>query len=196
MTSNFIETYPGIMSAEDCKLACERMDTIISRPDPGESCILSDDASRTDWNIMSGCYGSLRDTEDKVLQAVMRGWRNYNSIYNASGRSGYELISPGWKFQRSEDGGGFHQWHCEQGSGRQSAARFAVWMIYLNDVEQGGCTEFKYQEVSFKPTAGTLVIWPAAYTHVHRANPDLIGKKYIATGWFNHTERDRFRETT
>ncbi len=194
MTSNFIELYPDSLSAEDCKLACERMDDIISRPDPGASCILSDDSTRTDWNIMTGCYGSLRESEDKIVQAVVRGWRKYNTLYGATDKSAYEVLTAGWKFQRSEDGGGFHQWHSEQGSGRSSASRFAVWMIYLNDVETGGRTEFKYQDVSFKPTAGTLVIWPAAYTHPHRANPDLVGKKYIATGWFNYTERKKIRE--
>ena len=36
-------------------------------------------------------------------------------------------------------------------------------MIYLNDVEKGGRTNFPLQEISFKPTAGTLIYWPAGY---------------------------------
>ena len=69
-------------------------------------------------------------------------------------------------------------------------------MLYLNTVDEGGKTEFKYQDLAIKPEAGTLLIWPAAYTHVHRANPDLVGKKYIATGWFVYPEKHRFRENT
>jgi hypothetical protein len=180
----------------ECQEACDRVDDIISRPDPGASCILSDNSSRTDWNITNGCYGSLKPTEDKVVEAVIRGWRHYNKKYSACSKSSLEVFGEGWKFQRSETDGGFHQWHFEQGSGPKSSIRFAVWMIYLNDVETGGTTDFKHQEVSYKPTAGTLVIWPAAYTHVHRANPDLVGTKYIATGWFTYPERDRFREKT
>lgn len=193
MTSNFIELYPNVLTAEECTEACDRIDDIISRPDPGNSCILSDDASRTDWNIFSGSYGSMLKTEDKILQAVALGWKQYNKQYSAASRNVFELMSPGWKFQRSDTGGGFHRWHHEQGSGNTSS-RFAVWMIYLNTVEEGGHTEFKFQEQTVKPTAGTLVIWPAAYTHLHRANPDLIGKKYIATGWFVYPERNKIRE--
>lgn len=192
MTSNFIELYPNMLTVEDCLEACGKIDNIISRPDPGKSCVLFEDTSRTDWNIFSKCYNSLSNTEDKILQALALAWRKYNKKHFVTARSVYELISPGWKFQQSDTGGGFHQWHSEQGSGN-SSPRFAVWMIYLNTVEEGGHTEFKFQNLTVKPTAGTLVIWPAAYTHLHRANPDLQGKKYIATGWFNYPEKNMFK---
>lgn len=196
MTSNFIETYPNVLTPEQCQEACDRIDDIISRPEPGSGCVLSDDSNRTDWNIFTSRYGSLKSTEDRIVDSLMKGWRSYNKLYGASSKSFFEVFNAGWKFQRSDTGGGFHKWHYEQGSGRTSSSRFAVWMIYLNTVEEGGKTDFKYQDVSFTPTAGTLVIWPAAYTHVHRANPDLVGKKYIATGWFNYVEKNRFKETT
>lgn len=193
MTTNFIEAYSDSLSIGDCQAACAGIDNIISRDDPGSGCILSDDSSRTDWNIFTNSYGSLKSIEDKILQCVATGWRKYNQKYDVTSRSVYELISPGWKFQRSEDGGGFHRWHSEQGSGSQSNSRFAVWMIYLNTVETGGKTEFKFQDLQVTPEAGTLLIWPAAYTHVHRANPDLVGRKYIATGWFNFPKNPQFR---
>lgn len=188
---NFIDTYHNILSNPHCEVACDTMDEIISRPDPGTGCILSDNESRTDWNIFTGRYGSLKISEDRIIDAVYAGWRQYNKKYDVTSRAFLEIFSPGWKFQRSSTGGGFHAWHTEQGSGEPNNTRFAVWMIYLNTVEQGGKTEFKFQDVAFKPQAGTLVIWPASYTHVHRAAPDLIGDKYIATGWFNYpTKKD------
>ena len=58
------------MTAEECAAACDGIDDIISRPDPGNACILSDDAGRTDWNIFSGCYGSLSKTEDKIEKII------------------------------------------------------------------------------------------------------------------------------
>jgi hypothetical protein len=185
---NFIEAYPDLLSLDVCAETCATMDEIISRPDPGSACILSDDASRTDWNLFNGRYGSLKQCEEAIINSVMIAWRKYNKQYNVTGRSFLEIFTPGWKMQRSETGGGFHRWHYEQGSGN-NRSRFAVWMIYLNDVETGGKTEFKYQDVSYTPTAGTVVIWPAAYTHVHRAAKDLVGNKYIATGWFEYPER-------
>ena len=35
----------------------------------------------------------------------------------------------------------------------------------------------------FAATEGTLVVWPAGYTHAHRGNPPLSGEKYLLTGW-------------
>ena len=56
-------------------------------------------------------------------------------------------------------------------------------MIYLNDVKEGGETEFLYQLKRIKPKKGTICIFPAGYTHVHRGNTPFSGEKYIMTGW-------------
>ena len=87
-----------------------------------------------------------------------------------------------FKMQKTEIGGGYHAWHCESGS-RENCVRLLAWMVYLNDVEEGGETEFLYQSMRVKPKQGTLVIFPAAFTHTHRGNPPLSNEKYIITGW-------------
>ena len=91
------------------------------------------------------------------------------------------------KIQKTKSGGGYHVWHSENGSFLYRD-RVLTWMIYLNDVpmECGGATDFFHQEISFQPKKGTVVLWPAAYTHVHRG-AFLTGdtSKYIATGWFS-----------
>jgi len=61
--------------------------------------------------------------------------------------------------------------------------RTMAWMVYLNDVEEGGETEFLYQKLRVKPKKGTVLIWPGSYTHLHRGNPPMTDK-YIATGWY------------
>lgn len=87
-----------------------------------------------------------------------------------------------FKVQKTPIGGGYHVWHYESSS-RQTCNRLLTWTVYLNDVEEGGETEFLYQHLRIKPKAGTLVIWPAAFTHTHRGNPPLSNEKYIITGW-------------
>ena len=63
-------------------------------------------------------------------------------------------------------------------------------MIYLNDVPDGeGETEFLYQRRRIKPTKGTVVIFPAGYTHVHKGNTMFTTDKYILTGWYIKTAR-------
>jgi hypothetical protein len=90
------------------------------------------------------------------------------------------------KLQKTQSGGGYHIWHCEDGA-FVYRDRVLTWMMYLNDipVENGGATDFLHQKCSFQPTTGTMVMWPATYTHMHRGS-FLTGDipKYIATGWF------------
>ena len=43
-------------------------------------------------------------------------------------------------------------------------------MVYLNDIPlgNGGATDFLSQKISIQPKKGTLLLWPAGYTHVHK----------------------------
>ena len=86
------------------------------------------------------------------------------------------------KIQKTDPGEGYHTWHCESFD-RHSMFRYIAYTVYLNTVDEGGETEFLYQKQRLKPEAGTLAIWPAAWTHVHRGNPPLSGSKYIITTW-------------
>ena len=108
--------------------------------------------------------------------------REYQGITNSAD----PLSSWSCKLQKTQAGGGYHVWHCEDGSFIYRD-RVLTWMMYLNDipVENGGATDFLHQNCSFQPTTGTMVMWPATYTHMHRG-AFLTGDipKYIATGWF------------
>lgn len=87
-----------------------------------------------------------------------------------------------FKMQRTDLREGYHMWHYES-CNREMCNRLLTWMVYLNDVEEGGETEFLYQSMRVKPKQGTLLIWPAGFTHTHRGNPPLSNPKYIVTGW-------------
>ena len=86
--------------------------------------------------------------------------------------------------QHYEPNEGFFDWHCERGS-HQSHQRALVFMTYLNDVNDGGETEFLFQQMKVKAVKGKTVIWPTDFTHLHRGIPSPTEHKYIATGWFN-----------
>lgn len=88
-----------------------------------------------------------------------------------------------FKFQETKPSGGFHDWHYENGS-HQNKERFLVWSIFLNDVEEGGELEFLYHSMRVKPKKGSMVLFPAGFTHTHRGNPPISNTKYIATGWY------------
>jgi len=132
----------------------------------------------------------------QVNAVVGAGFEIYAKEYSGIIDSSDPMSSWTCKLQRTDPGGGYHVWHCEDGSFIYRD-RVLTWMIYLNDIpyENGGATDYLHQKCSFQPTQGTIVFWPATYTHMHRG-AFLTGEqsKYIATGWFlrepgNVTER-------
>lgn len=104
--------------------------------------------------------------------------REYEAAFNAA--SPFGLYGP--KVQRTSPGQGYHVWHFEA-SDRHVGHRFMAYILYLNDVQDGGETEFLYQKKRVHPQQGRLVVFPASFTHTHRGNPPLSGDKYILTGW-------------
>ena len=63
--------------------------------------------------------------------------------------------------------------------------RVFAYMTYLNDVEEGGTTDFDNYGIKIKPEKGKTLIWPAEWTHAHTGSVLEGGKKYIITGWMN-----------
>jgi len=105
----------------------------------------------------------------------------YNAEFDVLNESGHHSIY-GNKIQKTKVGGGYHVWHYEA-MNRESSNRLLTYIVYLNDVQDGGETEFLYYPMRVKPTAGTCVVFPAAFTHTHRGNPPISNEKYILTGW-------------
>jgi len=86
----------------------------------------------------------------------------------------------------ASDSSGYHSWHCET-SNLQVSHRALAYTLYLNDVPEGeGETEYLHQGYRHQPKMGDVVIWPAAFTHIHRGNPVYSVDKYIVTGWAHH----------
>ena len=101
----------------------------------------------------------------------------YSILKNMARQNVYQL-----KIQKTEPSQGYHVWHAEKMERNQSQ-RVAVIMCYLNDIIEGGETEFLYQHKRIQPKKGRILIWPSSFTHTHRGNPPLSGSKYIITGW-------------
>lgn len=82
--------------------------------------------------------------------------------------------------------GGYPYWHSEtypDPPHNEALHRILLFMFYLNDVKEGGETEFFYQNKSIQPKQGTMVIAPAYFTHTHRGNTPRSNDKYILTSW-------------
>lgn len=57
---------------------------------------------------------------------------------------------------------------------------------YLNAEFAGGETYFDRQDLKVVPEAGSVLVFPAYYTHPHQSLPVLSGEKYAFTTWLFH----------
>ena len=87
-----------------------------------------------------------------------------------------------FKLQKTLPTEGYHVWHSEDDE-MIVRRRLLFFILYLNDIEEGGETEFLYFKRRVKPQQGRLLLAPCGFTHYHRGNPPLSGDKYILTSW-------------
>lgn len=125
----------------------------------------------------------LQPFVDKFWKVYSEQYANEYTVLRSTAKHGFHML----RLQKTPIGGGFHNWHYENFN-LETSSRLVTFQIYLNDVAEGGETEFLYLHKRYKPTAGTLLIWPATYTHTHRGNPPLSNEKYVITGWLNFFE--------
>jgi hypothetical protein len=138
--------------------------------------LLNDDVKKENWD----------DLLEKLHNCLFLGLQSYtdeHDIINVLEATELE----GYNIQKYLPGEGFFNWHCENSGYDFGGRRCFAWMIYLNDVEDGG-TEFKVQNHVEKAETGKFVIWPAYWTHVHKGQISYTKTKYIITGWFKHID--------
>lgn len=97
---------------------------------------------------------------------------------------------PGQEFKPHHDW--FHPetayWSSENKRGGQ---RSYTAMIYLNQVDEGGATEFTDLRLSIEPTQGVILMWNNAdptgipnQKTIHAGKPVVRGAKYVITKWY------------
>ena len=107
-------------------------------------------------------------------------YKDYSDTYsNLHNYDNHTIFT--YKIQKTEPGGGYHIWHCENGE-KLFSKRVGVYILYLNDVEEGGETEL-WASYNVKPEAGKLLLFPATWTYPHRGKMPISNDKYIITGW-------------
>ena len=90
-----------------------------------------------------------------------------------------------WNLQKYKPEEGYFMQHYER-SGSLTVNRHLAFMTYLNNVNDGGETEFVYQKLKIKPEIGLTLIWGCDWTFTHRGIPSETETKYIATGWYSY----------
>lgn len=180
--SNFIGVYENFASSDYCDRMVARLDELIYE----SSGCQGEDANGGLGNRKDVSRYFERDDHDLAVETndiLNQSLQIYLDDHPSLGMN--QFYSQVVKVQKTPPKGGFHRWHAEQGPVVDTASRCLVWMIYLNDTPEGeGTTEFLEQGMKVQPKKGTVVFFPASWTHTHRGNPVYTCDKYIATGWY------------
>ena len=182
---NFIGIYNNVISKERCQDIINKMeyhmDNNPSEIRNGKEQFLNGDIGRKDYQIFANkVFGNISREINEALDTCLNVYADEFFVL----KNIKEIRSDELKLQMTPPKGGYHVWHCEADC-RDHGDRVLAWTLYLNDIPDGeGETEFLWQGVRIKPKAGTVCIFPSAFTHAHRGNPVYSCNKYIATGWY------------
>jgi len=185
--TNFIGTYDGYITKEECNKAIKlyedqnKFNKTVNRISAEKASILE----KQDQQFFA--FGNNIDVWWSELKPMMLNfdiaWQHYLKNTGADNAYNVPFHFTCLKIQKTLPTEGYHVWHIEHSIGYESEPRAFVFCIYLNDVEEGGETEFLHFSKRVQPKTGRIVIWPAAFPYLHRGNPPLSGEKYILTSW-------------
>lgn len=187
---DFIEIYNNALSETDCDLIINLFETnkeLHNERNEEERSIKINDTSFNLIDIQN--KDGVKDLLYRIDSCLRTNYEKYGNKYkDTTLLRNYFTKTPiftFFKIQKTKVGKGYIPWHHEKHLGTISENRFLVFTIYLNDINDGGETEFLYQNKLIQPRKGDLCLFPAEFTHVHRGNPPLSDTKYILTGWFH-----------
>lgn len=181
---DFIAVYDDVVSEHDCGDVIEAFNYLRAAGFTFDRQTY-EGALKNTKNDLSAFSSELIGTPNAAtLKIISSAWSACFNSYVAEFEEGFFAANIAMfesRIQKTDPGQGYHVWHSEQS--RATNGRVLAWTLYLNDVAEGGETEFLYQSKRVSPKTGRVVIWPAGWTHIHRGNPPLSGEKYIVTGW-------------
>ena len=172
----------NFLSMRECKHLMDLIDAVAC---PSS---LVDEAQWTDYRTS---YSGDIDVHDAAVRAIDARLAQLTGLPLSYGESAQgQRYRRGQYFQEHYDwfntAAGY--WQREQCSGGQ---RSWTAMIYLNDVAEGGMTEFTRIRLNVPPRAGYLLLWNNALADgtpnpwsMHAARPVVRGVKYVITKWF------------
>jgi len=186
LNDSMIGIYDNSLSKKECERVVQIFENSESKT-PGKLLFNNESvvntSAKSDIELMGTRFNDGTEISQIIFNGVSKSFKKYREKYKLGLDSlcKWELVQTYnvQKYDGEQDG--YFAWHCETGGG-ELQGRIIAWMIYLNDAKCG--TDFLYYP-SVRSKRGRCVIWPAGWTHTHRAVLPNRGLKYFATGWFH-----------
>ena len=133
------------------------------------SCDLSI-TGKEDWvSYDEAFFKSLNNALKEYLKFIPQEFIEFKALGRFEDDTGYQI-------QKTQPGD-YYIWHHDQ-----TKTRLVTFIWYLNDIKDGGYTEF-IDGTRIQPEAGKLIIFPATWDFLHRGVSPKTETKYICTGW-------------
>ena len=123
-----------------------------------------------DWKSYDQAFfKSLNGGLKKYIRFLPEEYMKHRALSELGNDTGYQI-------QRTQPND-YYIWHHDQ-----TTTRLVTFIWYLNDVKDGGYTEF-IDGTRIQPEAGKLIIFPATWDFLHRGVSPKTETKYLCTGW-------------
>ena len=130
------------------------------------------------------------DLYDKLTSALATYVKLQNEKYDVKMLTYKQMVDTGFMMQKYKKNVGKYEYHNDfMFNDDINKPRLLTYLWYLNDVTEGGETEF-WQQVKIKPKKGNLLLFPSNWTHPHSGLMPVSDDKYIITGWLCGSDVD------
>jgi hypothetical protein len=141
---------------------------------------------KNSWDLEIPHEGPWRDVFQKIhpnIQACVSDYLSRSPILKS-----FPLQATGYKIQMYHRQQGYFRWHADA-VGKNARDRVAAMILYLNDVEKGGETEFFHQGIKFSPRTGNLLMFPTGWNYMHCGHVPESSDKYIISSFVKINDR-------
>ena len=190
---NYIRVYDDVVDKDSCNLLIGKFETY---EDQHEVVLVKNKNMAISFNqINIFNHDEWKGIREQLIEAMLYYVNIYKEECNIlemmwPEKFGYEAIRI--KRYLANDYDRFDE-QVDSTAGCQK--RFLNFLMYLNDVEEGGETEFPqimkpgtYMPLSVKPKAGTMVIFPPMWCWLHAGRKPISGPKYFAHSYLHYLE--------
>jgi hypothetical protein len=133
------------------------------------------------WKYLTPEFEEVKKCYEDVESALKTCMTHYESVYSFKMEYmeaiNFVRYKPGQHFSVHADHG--FSYTCTVSS-----------VMYLNDDYEGGELWFPYLNITFKPEAGDIVIFPSTYIYAHASKKITKGTKYSAVTMFDYNDNN------
>lgn len=140
-----------------------------------------------DMKRLSQCDESLiaerSNIDDRIYQELKLPVSDYLNIYDQLAKAP-NIVDTGYLWQMYRKNDGYYKEHVDGDNwNHDTIHRVAGIVCYINTVDEGGETYFRYQDHYIKPKKGGVAIFPASWMYPHEAMMPISSDKLILSSF-------------